>query len=273
MSTTESSTSIPAVVVTGGSGGIGAAVCKLFSDSGYLVIAQYHPMDTERAHRLRDSLLSNGGRCEIVEADFLEPESVDNVVSAVDSLDRSRGDFNLTTLVNCAGLLLGPSFEAATMDEFDTYFAVNTRAPFFLSQALVKRMDGGGSIVNVSSAAAHFSSPDDIIYAMSKAAIESLTKNMAEAVAQMQVRVNAVIPGFTNNGHPAFQQSGLVENMGRYSVLGGVSDPETVAQAIYFLASDSARRSTGAILDVSGGSTLGSHSAGATISRDSLAYE
>ena len=118
-------------------------------------------------------------------------------------------------------------------------------------------MLNGGSIVNISSASAHFSSPGDIIYAMTKAALESFTRNVAEAVADRGIRANVVIPGFTDNGHPAFSDDRVRQYMSSFSVLGGVADPETVAEAVRFLISDRSRRTTGASIDVTGGSTLG----------------
>lgn len=244
------------VVVTGASGGIGRATASRLADEGYGVIAHYHTRH-DAAESLRAKITSSGGACWLLQANLARPDGVEVLSGGVaDVLDALPGS-ELRGLVNNAALLLGPSFSAASVEQFDAYFAVNTRAPFFLSQALSQLMCTGGSIVNVSSAGAHFSSAGDIVYAMSKTAVESLTKNAAEALAERGIRINAVMPGFTDNGHGAFNNARVRAYMADYSVLGDVSAPETVAEAIVFLLSDRANRTTGSILDVSGGSVLG----------------
>lgn len=186
------------------------------------------------------------------------PDGIDHLLTAVRNYLADDQRRELHGLVNNAGKLLGPSLTDATPAGFDNYFAVNTKAPFFLTQQLTPLMPNGrGSVVNISSAGAHFSSPGDIVYAMSKAALESLTANAAEALAARGIRINTVIPGLTDNGHPAFQDPRLADYLSSLSVLGGVAHPEQVADAIAFLLSDKAARITGAALDVSGGSTLG----------------
>lgn len=247
-------------VVTGATGGIGNATCLKLLDDGFALVAQYRSQP-DLALALQAHAEAMGASCALVSADLAVSEGVDAVVAAVDDALGNWSDSQLVALVNNAGKLLGPSFLDATVADFDSYFAVNTRAPFFLSQQLCTRMTNGGSIVNVSSAGAHFSSPGDIVYAMSKAAIESLTFNMAEAVASKGIRVNSVVPGFTDNGHEAFQLPEVHAYMSSFAVLGDVSRPETVAEAISFLLSDRSARTTGAILDVSGGSLLGARGA------------
>lgn len=243
-------------VVTGASGGIGRAIALRLSEDGYAIIAHYRTRDGA-VQELRERITATGGVCWPARADLATVDGVQELARQVINVLDSRPDLALRGLVNNAALLLGPSFASATADEFDAYFALNTRAPFFLTQALVNLMPPGGSVVNISSAGAHFSSPGDIVYAMSKAAIESFTKNAAQALAERGIRINAVIPGFTDNGHEAFHKPDVRAHMSSYSVLGGVSEPATVAEAVAFLLSDRARRTTGSLLDVSGGSTLG----------------
>lgn len=243
-------------VVTGATGGIGSAVCAALSEAGYAVLAHYGTR-TEKARELQRGIKARGGRCHLVSSDLGTSDGVEVVAECVRELLEQYPQYRLRVLVNNAAKLLSPSFAETAVEDFDSYMAINARAPFFLSQRLVELMPDGGSIVNLSSASAHFSSPGDIAYAMSKAAVESLTKNMAEAVASRGIRVNAVIPGFTDNGHPGFGKPAVVEYMSSFSVLGGVSQPETVAAAVAFLASDAASRTTGALFDVTGGSILG----------------
>lgn len=243
-------------VVTGASGGIGRAVVRKLIADGFHVLAHYS-QNERTAKRLQQEAAHLGGSVFLKRADLYDPEGIQVLVDAVREILNTHRTWRLGALVNNAAKLVGPSFEQATYDQFDDYFALNTRAPFFLTQLLSEQMDAGACIVNVSSAGAHFSSPEDIVYAMSKAAVESLTTNAAEALAPRGIRINAVIPGFTDNGHPVFSNQEVREYMSSFSILGGISDPATVAEAIAFLVSDRAARTTGSLLDVSGGSTLG----------------
>lgn len=240
-------------VITGATGGIGSAICRRLAADGYAIVAHYRA-NHDRAQELAQAL--DNTDCHLISADLSSTAGVDQVASFVDDLLTERPRYVLRALVNNAAKLLGPSFSEATPDQFDEYFTINTKAPFFLAQKLVRRMAPGSSVVNISSASAHFSSPGDIVYAMSKAALESSTRNMAEPLAANGVRVNTVVPGFTDNGHPAFQNPEVRRYMSSFSILGDVATPEIVADAVGFLVSDKASRTTGATIDVSGGSTL-----------------
>ncbi|MGK9148987.1 SDR family oxidoreductase [Plantibacter flavus] len=244
------------VVVTGATGGIGRAICRRLATEGHDVVAVYGRQH-ERARELVEEIEASGRACRAVPADLSTDEGVRALGDGLERLLRDGSLPQLAGLVNNAARLLGPSFDAATPAQFDAYFAVNTKAPFFLTQRLVPLLGDGGSIVNLSSAGVHFSSPGDIVYAMSKAALESMTRNLAEAVAPRGIRVNAVVPGFTDNGHEAFSIEAAREYMSDFAVLGGVADPAVVAEAVAFLVSGRSSRTTGTILDVSGGSTLG----------------
>lgn len=245
----------PVAVVTGASGGIGRAICLTLAREGFDIIGQYRSR-TADVERLQHDIEAQGARCSIVGADLAELSGVTLLVDAVDRYLASE-NAALQGLVNGAALMLGPSFDAATESEFDRYVAVNLRAPFFLTQQLAQRMPPGGSIVNISSAGAHFSSPGDIIYAVSKAALESMTYHAAESLARRGIRINAVVPGFTDNGHELFTVPAVREHMASHAVLGDVTEPAVVAEAVAFLLTDRASRTTGSTLDVSGGSMLG----------------
>lgn len=244
------------VVVTGAAGGIGRAIASTLGSAGYAVIVHFHTNEPA-ARFLVEEISEHGGRAFMARADLADPAGVEELLSRVDEILGSHPDLHLWGLVNNAAAMLGPSFAEASPDEFDRYFALNTRAPFFLAQRLAERMTTGGSIVNISSAGAHFSSAGDIVYAMTKAALESLTRNAAEALAPRGVRINSVIPGFTDNGHPALSIPAVREHVGSYALLGGVASPTAVADAVAFLLSQHAARTTGAALDVTGGSLLG----------------
>ena len=245
----------PLAVVTGATGGIGKAICLRLAEEGYDLLCVYQSKHDE-AQRIRRQIIDLGVQCSIMSCDLSDPTSIDLIDQATTRI-LGEGGRNLKALVNCAALLLGPGFGTATAEQFDTYMSVNVSAPFFLSQSLSRHMISGGSIVNLSSAGAHFSSPGDIIYSMSKSALESMAFHAAEALAGKGIRINTVIPGFTDNGHELFQRPEARHHMGSFAVLGDVSEPEVVAEAVHFLVSGRSSRTTGTTLDVSGGSTLG----------------
>jgi len=242
-------------VVTGASGAIGSAICRRLAADGYAVVAQYRNR-AEAAEALKTSLDDAGAPCDLFRADLATPDGVESFVAHVRRLTEQDPPAGIRTLVNNAGKLLGPSLQDATPDAFDQYVAVNLRAPFFLAQGLTPLMHPGGSVVNISSASAHIASAGDLVYAMTKAGLESLTKNLGGARAPPGSRVNAVVPGFTDNGHPAFSDDTARAYMGGLSALGGVAAPEDVAAAVGFLVSDASARTTGSLLDVTGGMTL-----------------
>ncbi|MBF0816243.1 SDR family NAD(P)-dependent oxidoreductase [Microbacterium paludicola] len=259
------------VVITGASGGIGRAIVRGLVASGHAVVLHYHRNESA-ARTLAEEIGAGGARAFIAQADLTEPSGVGDLVAHVDQILEATPGLSLHGLVNNAARLLGPSFDDASPEQFDLYFALNTRAPLFLTQQLSARMSSGGSIVNVSSAGAHFSSAGDIVYAMSKAALESLTRNAAEALAPRGIRINTVIPGFTDNGHPALAVPGVREYVSTYALLGGIASPAPVADAVAFLLSPHAGRTTGTALDVTGGSTLGARPRSSKISlRDIIA--
>lgn len=241
-------------MVTGASGGIGAEIAKMLSADGYYVLGQYRT-GRERATQLETALAASRSGGEVVEADLSSSAGLATLVDAVRTR-ASQSGLQVTALVNNAARMLGPSFVDATPQEFDDFVAINTKAPFFLSQHLSRDMVAGASIVNISSASAHIASAGDIVYAMTKSALESLTRNMAEALASAGIRVNAVMPGFTDNGHPAFSDERAVAYMSSLSMLGSVAAPAAIANAVSFLVSGRANRTTGAVLDVSGGMSL-----------------
>lgn len=242
-------------VVTGSSGGIGAAICSALAADGFDVVAQYR-RHGEQAQRVAEHVREQGVGCELVGADLATTRGIQELIGHVERLALSDASIRVRALVNNAGRLLGPSFDEITPETFDEYVAVNTKAPLFLTQGISRFMTSGAAVVNISSASAHIASAGDMVYAMTKSALESLTRNMAESLASRGIRVNAVVPGFTDNGHAAFSDQAALEYMGSMSVLGGVAEPHHVADAVSFLVSDRAARTTGALLDVTGGMTL-----------------
>ena len=165
------------------------------------------------------------------------------------------GDGHVDILINNAGVaLLGPS-NAATEAEFDETFALNVKVPFFLVAALAPAMAerGWGSIVNVSTMVASFGQAGMALYGASRAALELLTKAWAAEYGPRGVRVNAVAPGPTRTRMMEAVPDEMVNQLAALAPAGRAAEPEELAAAIVFLASEDASFVHGVTLAVDGG--------------------
>jgi NAD(P)-dependent dehydrogenase (short-subunit alcohol dehydrogenase family) len=165
------------------------------------------------------------------------------------------GDGHVDILINNAGVaLMGPS-NAATEAEFDETFALNVKIPFFLVASLAPAMAerGWGTIVNVSTMVASFGQPGMALYGASRAALELLTKAWAAEYGPSGVRVNAVSPGPTRTRMMENVPDEMVQHLASMAPAGRVAEPEELAAAIIFLASDDASFIHGVTLAVDGG--------------------
>ncbi len=181
------------------------------------------------------------------------------VVRMFEAVDRSLG--RLTALVNNAGIVdRSTRVENMTAARLQRMFAVNVTGSFLCAREAVKRMaprfgGAGGTIVNVSSAAARLGSPGDYVdYAASKGAIDTFTVGLAKEVAADRIRVNGVRPGVIRTEiHASSGDPARVERIGAMAPLGRAGEAQEVARAILWLLSDEASYITGTMLDVTGG--------------------
>jgi NAD(P)-dependent dehydrogenase (short-subunit alcohol dehydrogenase family) len=245
----------PVMIVTGGSQGIGAAVARLAGARGYEVALTYQS-NRILADRVVAEINAAGGSAISVQAEMSDEASI---LALFRTVDETFGP--ITTLVNNAGGP-GPSckLDDITGEILDQVLAVNVRAPFLLIREAAARMatdrgGKGGSIVNVSSRAAEIGGAGEWVhYAASKGALDSLTIGASRELATRGIRVNAVSPGLIETDLHA--RAGLPDRLTR--LVGGVpmgrtGSAEEVAEAVLWLASDSASYITGAIVPISGG--------------------
>ncbi|MCP4380761.1 MAG: SDR family oxidoreductase, partial [Hyphomicrobiales bacterium] len=199
-------------------------------------------------------LSTDGVAIEFVEADLLDNATPTRLVSqCVDRFGR------IDCLVNAAGLTNRGSFIDADNDLWETLFAVNARAPFFLMQAAIKSMrerSQGGAIVNILSINTHCGAPDLAVYSATKSALALLTKNAANAHRSDRIRANGINVGWTNTaGEHVMQAETLrqgadwAERVGTTQPFGRLFAPEEVANLAVFLLSDAAGPMTGSLVD------------------------
>lgn len=244
------------VVITGASRGIGAAVARrLAADRPDLAQVLTFASDAGAAEEVAAEVRASGATAEVVKADVSVEADVLAVFAAADRLGR------LTGLVNNAGVVA----ELARLDSFDAervarIMAVNVTGAILCAREAVRRMStrydgGGGSIVNMSSRAASFGSPNDFIdYAASKGAIDTMTIGLATEIAAEGVRVNAVRPGLIDTEiHASAGFPDRVAQLADRVPMGRGGTAEEVAASVVWLLSDEASYVTGALLDVGGG--------------------
>ena len=243
------------VMITGGGRGIGAASAKLFAQQGYSVCINYKS-NLEAASLLADEIRNAGGRCITVQADVSQEGDVQRLFETV---DKELG--TLSVLVNNAGILFKQMrLEEMTAERINTVLINNVTSYFLCSREAVKRMStrhggNGGVIVNVSSGAARSGSPKEYIdYAASKGAIDTLTKGLAMEVASEGIRVNCVRPGLIyTQMHADGGEPERIERLTSVIPLQRGGQPQEVAEAIFWLASDKSTFSTANYIDVTGG--------------------
>jgi bifunctional oxygenase/reductase len=245
-------------LVTGSSRGIGRATAIRLAREGALVAVHYAE-NLAAAEETVKTIESEGGSAFAVQAVLGVPGDVQNLFHGLENgLKERTGTTGLDILVNNAGVTsMGIPPEQLDADEFDRLFAVNTKAPFFITQRAATILRDGGRVVNISSGLTRVATPDQTVYAMTKGAIEQLSLHFARHLAPRGITVNSVAPGITDNGNPVFTIPQVVEQMAQLSAFKRVGAAEDVANVIAFLASDDARWVTGAFIDASGGTLLG----------------
>ena len=236
-------------VITGGSRGMGAAIARKLSSLGAAVMLTY-PFEAESAEPVAAEIRRSGGKAQAILADSGNDQQVR---AAITETVKTFG--RLDILVNNAGVGITGPLDELTMDQFDRSMAINVRGVFVASQEAAKHLQAGGRIINTGSVGSFFSRfPGLTIYAMSKAAVEGLTRGLARELGPRGITVNATQPGSIDtdmnpaNGPYAEHMTGMIP-LGRYGKV------EEVANLVAFLASSEANYINGATVTIDGGYT------------------
>jgi len=242
------------LLVTGGSRGVGAAICRGAARGGLKVAVNYVKA-ADKAAQVVDAIRAGGGEAVALQGDCTREA---DIVTLFGEIDRKLG--RITALVNNAGggVAIGPVADV-TVDGLNAVMGLNLLGPILCAREAVRRMatdrgGGGGAIVNVSSMSAFNGGfPGLANYAAAKGGLESFTIGLANEVGSKGIRVNCIRLGATETDAHLNDTAEWRETMTKTIVLGRYARPEEPAAAALFLLSDAASYITGAILNVSGG--------------------
>jgi NAD(P)-dependent dehydrogenase (short-subunit alcohol dehydrogenase family) len=247
-------------IITGATSGIGKATAMLFAQEGAKVVMTGRRR--ERGEGVASEIRAMGGVCQFIQADHTELEACSRVV------ERTLAKYGrIDILFNNAGIVTRGTAETVSEDDWQATFAINVTAVWRMSRLVVPimRRQGGGVIVNNGSDWAVVGARDALPYATSKGAVAQMTKSMALDHAHENIRVNAVCPGDTfverwlekgyfEESDPVTREQALAESAA-YIPLKRFADPQEIAKAVLFLASEDSSFVTGHLLLVDGGNT------------------
>lgn len=236
-------------MVTGGTRGIGYAIVKVYLENGASVALCGSRQET--VDKALDKLKAENPDYKVIGLcpNLQKPEEVKK---AVDTVKETFGSFDI--MVNNAGVSARDSLYEYKPEDFAKTMELNVNAVFYCAQAAAKVMkeQGGGVIINTSSMVSIYGQPAGVAYPTSKFAVNGLTKSLARELGKDNIRVNAVAPGVTNTDMVASLPDEVIKPLIATIPLGRVGEPEDVANAFLYLASDLASYVTGVVLSVDG---------------------
>lgn len=236
------------VMITGASQGIGRAMAEVFAEHRATVVINFHSNDSGARETL-ERVKKKGGKGIIKKTDIGNPESARQLVETV---EQELGPIDV--LINNAAAFSRSHFLKVTLDELDSVLNTNIRGLYYLSQLAATEMAKRkrGTIIHVSSILAQHAVQNRTAYCASKGAVEALTRAMALDLTPFNIRVNAISPGLiqTDAMLNGFSDPELLAEVQRHIPGGHFGNPEDIANAALFLASDLAKYINGVILSV-----------------------
>ncbi|TQM33269.1 SDR family oxidoreductase [Nocardia bhagyanarayanae] len=242
-------------LVTGASRGIGRAIAQRLASDGARVAIHYGSNESA-ARETIEAIQAAGGAAFPVRADLAVASGVDTLF---DTLTAHLDGAPLDILVNNAAIMTyEATLDEATPEQFERLFAINARAPFFILQRALPVLPDGGRVVNISSGVTWFAIPQTV-YAMTKGALNAMTRSAANTLGARGITVNTVSPGITDTEMNAWlhETDEASSGIAAITALDRVGRSPDIADVVAFLASDDARWVTGQTLEVNGGLYLG----------------
>jgi len=238
------------IVVTGSSGGIGLAIARAVLGEGAKVV-----LHGTNADLLKETAAELGERTLWIAADLADADSANRIIAkAVEGFGHIDG------LVNNAGIFPRNNIDSVSADTFDHIFAINARAPLLLCQSAVRafrHQNSPGTIVNIGSINAHCGQTDILAYSMSKGALQTMTRNLGDALGSEGIRVNQLNVGWTHTAteHATQMAEGRPENWHDqvpevFAPSGSILQPEQIAPHVLFWLSDQSGPVNGQVYEV-----------------------
>lgn len=235
-------------LVTGGSRGIGRAICQAIALQGADIVLHYN----RNLAAAEETAASIRGEVRLVQADLGSVEEIEAMFAELSALQ-------LDFLINNAGIWGNTPMGSSTAASVDQMINTNLRGPFWVTQCALPLLKDGARIVNVSSVAGRIGvAGGRSLYGATKAALDSLTQSWALELAPRRILVNSVAPGYitTEMTEGYFSDPAMLEGAIKRQPMGKIGTPEEVADVVVFLCSDGARFITGQSINVSGGSVI-----------------
>jgi len=238
-------------IVTGAGRGLGRLIAEVLAAAGARVACV--DVQADLLAETVERITAGGGTAEAFPCDVTDAERVGQVVDAV--LQKWQG---LDILVNNAGITRDGYLTRMKDDQFDAVINVNLRGTFLFTRAAARPMMKArrGRIINMASVSGMMGNPGQANYSASKAGVIGLTRSVARELAGRNITVNAVAPGFIATDMTAALKEEIIEQVKSRTPLGRLGEPQDVADAVLFLASDAASFITGHVLVVDGGLTV-----------------
>ena len=234
-------------IVTGGTRGIGLAIVKKFLNNGAKVV-----LFGSKKESVEKALAELKNENKEVIGFYPNLTNVDEVRQTFKEVAEHFGKIDI--LVNNAGLSSSTKIEDYTIEEYDKIANVNMKGVFVCSKEIVPYLkETKGNIINISSMVSIYGQPAGCVYPMSKFAVNGLTKSLSRELAAVGIRVNAVAPGITKTDMVASLPDEMIKPLIATIPIGRIGEPEDIANACLFLASDMASYVTGEIMQVDGG--------------------
>jgi 3-oxoacyl-[acyl-carrier protein] reductase len=237
-------------LVTGASKGIGAAIAKHLAAAGASVVVNYSS-SRKNADKVVAEITTAGGRAVALHANVSQPADIERLFQEAEA---AFGKLDI--LVNNAGVFDFAPLEKITVEHFRRMFDINVLGVILATQAALKHFNpAGGSIINTSSNVSTMSPANSGVYNATKSAIDGLTRTFSKELGARKIRVNSINPGPTaSDGVHAQGLTGIFEKLGAQTALGRIGQPDDIAPAVVYLASDDSSWVTGETHYISGGS-------------------
>lgn len=244
-------------LVTGSSGGLGAAIASKLGAQGLFVLLHYRS-NPDTIAAMADKIEATGGRCAPVAGDMRTRSGIENFLNEIDRTLRQNGFEKLDVLIDNAGVGGFATVEDTSETMFEEICSINLKGTFFLTQGLLKKLRDGGRIIVISSGASKRASGNMAAYAMTKAALNAFVIYLAQEVGHRQITCNAlgVGPVETRASAAFFGDDGHKRGIVSRTALGRLATTDDIAAAVSLFASPESGWITGQYVEVSGGYCL-----------------